>query len=147
MTHFRVKTPVYVPGIFNAMDKFLNDDFSVFQHQTPAVNIIEKDKSYGIEMMAPGLSKADFKIELDKDLLTISYQKTEQKQEESGAEANANEKFIKKEFSIKSFKRTFTVNDQLDVNEISAKYENGILFVEIPKKEVQEKEVKTISIN
>ncbi|MBK6818717.1 MAG: Hsp20/alpha crystallin family protein [Bacteroidetes bacterium] len=52
-----------------------------------------------------------------------------------------------KEFSIKSFKRTFTVNEHLKLDEITAKYENGILSVDIPKVEVKEKEVKTISIN
>lgn len=147
MTHFRVKTPAYVPNIFNAMDKFLSDDFSNFQTAAPAVNIIEKEKNYSIELMAPGLSKSDFKIELDGDLLSVSFQKAEVKNEESATEPETKEKFIKKEFSIRSFKRTFTVNDQLNVDQISAKYENGILFVEIPKMETKEKEVKTISIH
>ncbi len=147
MTHFRVKTPAYVPNILNAMDKFLSDDFSSFQTGSPAVNILEKEKSYSIELMAPGLSKSDFKIELDSNLLSISFQKSEVKSEENTTETEPKEKFIKKEFSIRSFKRTFTVNEQLNVDEISARYENGILFVEIPKIETKEKEVKTISIH
>lgn len=140
----RVKTPVFVPNILNVMDRFLNDDYSNFPAANPAVNIIERDKNYTIELMAPGLSKSDFKIELDNELLTISFQKTEEKVEEGTKEL---EKFIKKEFAVKSFKRTFTVNEKLKVDEISAKYENGILFVEIPKMEVKEKEIKTININ
>ncbi len=140
----RVKTPVFVPNILNVMDRFLNDDYSNFPTANPAVNIIEKDKNYTIELVAPGLSKSDFKIELDNDLLTISFQKSEEKTEEGIKEQ---EKFIKKEFAVKSFKRTFTVNENLKVDEISARYENGILFVEIPKMEVKEKEIKTININ
>lgn len=140
MTHIRVKNPAFVPNFFNAMDRFLNDDFTSLQEATPAVNIIEKENSYSLEMRAPGLSKSDFKIELDQDLLTISYQKNEEKSE-------TNEKFIKREFSSKSFKRTFTVNEDLKVEEIAAKYENGILTVDIPKNQVKEKEIKTININ
>ncbi|MBK9481007.1 MAG: Hsp20/alpha crystallin family protein [Bacteroidetes bacterium] len=143
----RVKTPAFVPSFFNVMDKFMADDFSPAHFTTPPVNILEKEKNYSIELMAPGLDKSDFKIELDNHLLTISFQKTTESTEESPAQSPATEKFIKKEFSIKSFKRTFTVNEHLKLDEITAKYENGILSVDIPKVEVKEKEVKTISIN
>ena len=143
----RVKTPAFVPSFLKVMDKFMTDDFSPAHFTTPPVNILEKEKNYSIELMAPGLDKSDFKIELDNHLLTISFQKTTESTEESPAQSPATEKFIKKEFSIKSFKRTFTVNEHLKLDEITAKYENGILSVDIPKVEVKEKEVKTISIN
>ncbi|GBL35639.1 spore protein SP21 [Filimonas sp.] len=92
--------------------------------------------------MAPGLSKSDFKIALEDNLLTVSYEKSEEKTEDT-------EKFIRKEFSIKSFKRSFTLNESLKSDEISATYENGLLTVHVPKAEETEKEakVKTININ
>ncbi len=142
MTHIRVKTPSYVPGFLNAMDKLFSEDFqSAFKDtQHPAVNILEKEKSYEITLLAPGLNKTDFKIALEDNLLTISYEKNEEKTEET-------EKFIRREFAIKSFKRSFTVNENLNVDEITASYENGLLTVMIPKAEVKEATTKTININ
>jgi HSP20 family protein len=148
MTHFRVKTPNYVPGFLNVMDKLFSEDFqSAFVNSNqPAVNITEKDKSYDITLMAPGLNKADFKIALEDNLLTISYEKqsSTEKTEES---ADRSERFIKKEFEIKSFKRSFNVNEKLNADEITASYENGLLTVSLPKMEEQEAKVKTININ
>ena len=92
MTHIRVKTPAFVPNFFNTLDRFLADDFANMQVASPAVNIIEKENGYHLEMRAPGLAKSDFKIELDEDLLSISYEKNEEKSEET-------EKFIKREIS------------------------------------------------
>ncbi len=140
MTHIRVKTPAFVPSFFNTLDRFLTEDLANVQEANPAVNIIEKENAYHLEMRAPGLAKSDFKIELDGELLSISYEKSEEKSEET-------DKFIKREFSTRSFRRTFTVNTDLKVEDISAKYEDGILTVDIPKKEEKAKEVKTISIN
>lgn len=139
MTQYKVKTPALVPGFFHAMDRILNDDFSHVKSLHPATNIIENEKDFCIELMAAGLQKSDFKIELNDDLLTISFTKEESKED-------AKPTFIKKEFSTKSFSRSFHVNEHLKVSEISAKYENGILFVSIPKNELKEKEVKTIII-
>jgi HSP20 family protein len=144
MTHFRVKTPNYVPGFLNAMDKLMSEDFqsSFMNANHPAVNITENEKGFDITLMAPGLSKSDFKIALEDNLLTVSYEKSEEKTEDT-------EKFIRKEFSIKSFKRSFTLNESLKSDEISATYENGLLTVHVPKAEETEKEakVKTININ
>lgn len=140
MTNIRVKHPAYVPNFFKVMDRFLQDDLANVTAMNPAVNIIENENSYTLQLVAPGLSKSDFKVELDGDLMTISFEKVEEKNENSN-------NYIKKEFSTSSFKRTFTVNEDLNVEDISAKYENGILDIEIPKKQIKEKEVKTISIN
>lgn len=140
MTHLKVKTPAFVPNLFSVMDRFMHDDFFTANGQSPAVNIKEKEMSYCIELMAPGLEKSDFNIELENDLLTISYKKSEEKTEET-------EKFIKREFATRSFSRSFTVNEKLNVENIQAKYENGILVVEIPKAELKSKETKTISVN
>jgi HSP20 family protein len=141
MTHFRVKTPAYVPGFLNAMDKLFSEDISSFVNANrAAANISEKEKSYEITLMAPGLNKTDFKIGLEDNLLTISYEKNEEKSEET-------EKFIRKEFAIKSFSRSFTVSENLNADAISASYENGLLTVSIPKNEEKEVKAKTITIN
>ncbi len=140
MTNIRVKHPAYVPSFFKAMDRFFNDDLSNFNEFLPSTNIVEKEKSYALQLSIPGISKDDVKIELDGDMLTISYEKSEEKTE-------ANENYIKREFSTNSFKRSFTVNEGLNVDDITASCENGILNIEIPKKQAKAKEVKTISIN
>lgn len=141
MTQYKVKSPAFVPGFFNAMDAFLKDDFTTHQKAFhPAVNIIEHNHQYDVVLSVPGLSKDDFKLSVENDLLTISFEKQEEKTEEKP-------KFIKKEFAMHSFKRSFNLSEDLNRDEISAKYENGLLTVSIPKKEVKETVAKNIVIN
>jgi len=95
---------------------------------TPAVNIHETTDGYHLELVAPGLSKEDFKVNVEKGLLTIGYDKK--------AEAeNKDYKTHRKEFSVTSFKRSFNVEDNINVDNIQAKYENGVLKLLLPKKE------------
>ena len=94
----------------------------------PPVNIIDKTALYSVELSAPGYEKADFNVKLDNNILTVS---TEQK-EETVVE---NEKTIRKEFTAKSFKRSFTLNEKIETENIVARYENGILKIDLPKKE------------
>ena len=137
----KVKNNAFVPGIFNLMDRFLADDFQAgTTHSNVAVNILEGDSSYVLEVIAPGMKKEDFKIAIEKDLLTISFEKKE------STEAKT-EKFVRKEFALNSFKRSFALNEKLNVDGITARYENGILQVEIPKAEVKETKVKEVVIN
>ena len=105
----------------------------------PPVNITDKPASYGVELMVPGFEKADFNIKLDNNTLTVSTEKKE-------VAAVENEKSIRKEFALKTFKRSFTVNEKIDTENISAKYENGILKLELPKKEIMNAGAKDISI-
>lgn len=141
MTHMKVKNNALVPGFFNLMDKFMTDDFQTpAQYSRPAVNIVESEKSYALEVIAPGMKKEDFKIAIEKDLLTVSYEKKESSEEKT-------DKYIRKEFSMNSFKRSFTLNDKLNAEGVTAKYENGVLHVNIPKAEVKTVEVKTVEIN
>lgn len=137
----KVKNNAFVPGIFNLMDRFLTDDFQG-NHYTarPAVNILEGEKMYALEVMAPGMKKDDFKISIEGDLLTISFQKEEVKEE-------ATVKYIRKEFVTSSFQRTFTLNEKLNTEGIVARYEDGVLTIEIPKVEVKKDEVKQVIIN
>lgn len=94
----------------------------------PNVNIIETDENYRLDLAAPGLNKADFKINIENDRLTIS---TEKKNETS----EQNEKFTRKEFSYHSFLRSFTLPEVVNLEQINASYESGILKLVLPKKE------------
>lgn len=105
----------------------------------PAANIVEEDKQFSIEVAAPGLKKDQFKINLDKNLLTISAE-VEDKQEE-GKEYN------RREFSYGSFERSFTVPESVKSDNISADYDNGILRVKLPKKEEEMKVSKEIKVS
>ncbi|MBK8608548.1 MAG: Hsp20/alpha crystallin family protein [Chitinophagaceae bacterium] len=105
----------------------------------PPANIVEKADAYQIEMAVPGLEKKDFEVKLDGKVLTISAEK----KTETAAE---NEKMIRKEFGYKSFKRSFTLDEKIDAAKIAARYENGILKLELPKKEEVKNEAKAIVI-
>ncbi|MEJ7611036.1 MAG: Hsp20/alpha crystallin family protein [Ferruginibacter sp.] len=105
----------------------------------PPVNITDKAALYLVELSAPGYSKADFAVKLENNVLTVS---TEKKEEP----ATENEKMIRTEFGLKSFKRSFTLNEKIDSENISAKYDNGILKLELPKKEISNAGAKDINI-
>ncbi len=97
---------------------------------TPAVNVRETDNDFTLELATPGLSKEDFDIELDNDVLTIS---SETKSEE---ETKNNEgRYTRKEFNYRKFKRSFSLPDTVDINGVDASYRDGVLLVTLPKKE------------
>ena len=106
------------------------------------VNIQETDNSYELHLIAPGLKREDFKINLDKEVLNISY---EQKKEET--QDQPTEKWLRSEYRMKSFKRSFSLNDKVDAGKISAKYADGVLIVTLPKKEVSEPATLEIAVN
>lgn len=106
------------------------DNHSRTSTNLPAVNIRENAENFLVEMAAPGMSKEDFRIELDGNNLTISSEKTKQAQQKE------DEIYSRREFSYQSFQRSFTLpKDVVDVDQIQAKYENGVLNLVIPKKE------------
>jgi HSP20 family protein len=108
--------------------------------QFPPVNITEKPDSYLAELAAPGFEKADFKINVEGNTLTISTSKKEEKSEST-------DKAIRKEYSYKAFQRSFTLDDKINVENITASYENGILKVNLPKREETKPSSKEISIS
>ncbi len=96
---------------------------------TPAVNVFENNDDIRIEVAAPGLKKEDFRLDLNQRVLSISAEKaSEQNENEQG-------KFIRREFSYSSFCRTFALPSSVNAEKITAKYEGGILTVQLPKKE------------
>jgi HSP20 family protein len=120
-------------------DNFFNEGVLLNKklENSPAVNIYENETSFELELAAPGLKKEDFKIKLEKDVLSIS---AELKPETETEERKVN----RREFGYNSFKRAFNLPDLIDHGHIEAKYEDGILTVFIGKKE--EEVVKTRSI-
>ena len=105
----------------------------------PAVNICETPDDYQLEFNVPGRKKEDFKITVDKNILTVSFEKNEEQKEEK-------KQFIKREFVTQSFKRSFTLDEKINADNIDAKYENGILFLTLPKKEEVKVLPKEISV-
>ena len=94
---------------------------------TPAVNITESEGDFKVEVAAPGLSKEHFKVHVEKNILEISAEKTEEQETE-------NKKYIRKEFSYSEFRRTFSLPSSVDAEKIHATHKDGVLTVEIPKK-------------
>lgn len=105
----------------------------------PPVNIHETAEGYHLEMNAPGRNKEDFKLSLDNGMLTISYEKKEEVE-------NKDYKTIRREFSFKSFKRSFSLDEKINADSIQAKYENGVLKIFLPKKEEVKISPKQINI-
>ncbi|MFN8252607.1 MAG: Hsp20/alpha crystallin family protein [Ferruginibacter sp.] len=125
--------------LFNELPSNLGKTFREDVWAFPAVNITEQNDVYQLQLSAPGYDKADFNLKLDGNMLTISAEKKAENKAE-------NEKTIRKEFSVKSFKRSFTVDEKIDAGNITAKYENGILHVDLPKKEEVKAVAKQIAI-
>ena len=106
----------------------------------PAVNICETTDDYQLEFNVPGRKKEDFKITVDKNILTVSYDKKDESKDE-------NKKQVKKEFSLEPFKRSFTLNEKILSENIAARYESGLLVLSLPKKEEVKIEAKQIAVN
>ncbi|WP_159518017.1 Hsp20/alpha crystallin family protein [Sunxiuqinia indica] len=125
----------------NWMD-FSTRNFSNTNTTLPSVNIKEDDGGFEVEMAAPGFEKKDFKIDLENSLLTISSEK------KVDSETKKGQQFTQREFSYQSFSRSFTLPQTAESDKISAKYENGVLKIAIPKKEeAKPKPAKKIEIN
>lgn len=128
------------------LDRLFNNDmfhrdFSETNTTSPLVNIKENEDRFGVEMAVPGFEKDDFNIELNHNKLTIS---SEKKEEKSHTEV---ERYTRKEFSYQSFRRTFTLPNIVDSENISAQYKDGVLHVEIPKlEEAKPKPARQIEI-
>ena len=145
MTLVKVNNPIAktFDGLLNdffnevpAFGKKWSDDAFGF----PPVNITENAGAYHLEVAAPGMDKADFNLKLDGNILTISAQRKQETKDETS-------KAIRREFSYRSFKRSFTLDEKIDAAGIAAKYENGILKVALPKKEETKALAKEITIS
>jgi len=130
------KNSSLLPGFNDIFESVLGDTFFSDRRlsSVPAVNISESAEEYHIELAAPGLKKEDFRVSVEKDILTIS---TEQRTESN----NEGKTYNRREYSYSAFTRSFTLPESADVDRIQASYTDGILKLNLPKKE----EAKAVS--
>ena len=126
---------------FNDVYSVLNDSLlsSKFANKIPAVNISESTSEFEVELAVPGLKKEDFKISLDKNVLSVSAEKKTETTDET-------KKFSKREYNYTSFSRSFTLPESADQTKIEADYTDGILKLTIAKKEEAKEQSREISI-
>jgi len=124
----------YSPFLSNLFD---DDFFPVVTNRTsslPAVNIKENEKSFILELAVPGIDKNDLKIDINEDILTISSEsKSENEEGKDG--------YMRKEYSYSSFVRSFYIPENVNRDKIGANYKDGILSVELPKKEEEKNKI------
>ena len=123
----------WLPSIFN---DFLTNDWLMERRNTtaPAVNIIENDDEYKIEVAAPGLTREDFKVHINEDNeLIISMEKRNEEKEEKHKGT-----YLRREFSYTQFQQSLLLPDNVERDKISAKVEHGVMSIDIPKKKVME---------
>lgn len=128
----RINTSFDFPDLF---DRFFNDNLlrnkgALSDYTVPAVNVSEDDKKYEVDVAAPGMEKKDFNIDVTDNVLTVS---AEKKEEEKKEEDN----YVRREFGYTRFKRTFALPDNANEEKIDANYNDGVLKIAIPKKEIE----------
>lgn len=137
-------------NLLPTLSRFFEDDWTTNFHKDeslartslPSINISETAEAFMLEMAAPGMKKEDFSVALKNNTLVIKAERTAENEE------NESPKYIRKEFSYHTFQRSFTLNhNMVESEQIKAKYEDGILYLNLPKKEeVKEKPAKRIEI-
>jgi HSP20 family protein len=109
-------------------------------YSVPAINIKESESHFEIEIAAPGQRKEDFRVALEKNMLTISTEKKSQSEDNEG-------RYTRREFGYSAFSRSFIIPDNVDQDKITANHTNGVLIVELPKMKPEKKEAKTIQVS
>ena len=121
-----------MPSLFDEFfrnDWFENTNYANHGGTLPSVNVKDTDEAYELEVAAPGMNKKDFKIELDNNLLKIS-------NEEKNGKEQKEDDYSRREFRYQSFCRTFSLpENKVEASKITAKYKDGILYLSLPKKE------------
>ena len=145
MTLVKYNRPMMSQGIFNLLDDIFSEDFlsptmSYRRETVPAVNVRETEKAFELEMAVPGMHKKDINVEIEEDALIISSEIKEENKEE-------NDGYSRREFKFNSFKRSFNIPEDADAAKIDARHENGVLYVNIPKKEVKPSLKKMIKVS
>lgn len=134
-------TKLFPNGLF---DDFFNRSIADFVGSDvltnqPAVNIVETDLAFRLEVAAPGFEKQQFELHVENDVLTVSAKRETSEQE-------ANERFMRREFRFDVFERSFKLPQTVNQDGLTAVYENGVLIVNLPKKEEAKAVVKTIEV-
>lgn len=130
----------WLPYVFN--DLFNNDWMIKANSTAPAINVIETEEDYRVEVAAPGMTKDDFNIRIDEnDNLVVSMEKKEETNEEMPETDNQGKKegrYLRREFSYSKFQQTLVLPENVDKEKIEAKVENGVLTITIPKRSEEE---------
>lgn len=140
MVPVRRNTQSWLPDIFN---DFFDSNWMEKATTAPAINVIENESEYDVEVAAPGMTKDDFKVRLDQEgNLVIEMEKKEENHEKKHG------RYLRREFAYNKFQQTFLMPEDADAEKISAKVEHGVLGIHIPKvKPVEKPEVhRTIEI-
>ena len=128
------RTQNWLPSIFN--DFFDNEWMAKANATAPAINVIESEKEYKVEVAAPGMTKEDFNIRIDEDNnLVISMEKKVENKEEK-----KDGRYLRREFSYSKFQQTMILPDNVVKEKIAAHVENGVLTIDLPK--LSEEEIK-----
>ncbi|MBL7722145.1 MAG: Hsp20/alpha crystallin family protein [Chitinophagaceae bacterium] len=129
-----------VDDLFTELPVLLSSGFNnTVRKDSVPVNVKEIEKGFQLDVIAPGFDKTDFKVNIEQDILTVSAEKTNEVNEES-------EKQIRKEYNFRSFKRSFTLDEKIDATNIEASYVNGVLRLNLPKKEAVKQSATEIVI-
>ena len=122
----------WLPSIFN--DFFDNNWMEKANATAPAINVVESDKDYKVEVAVPGMTKGDFNIHLgDENELVISMEKKVENEDKE------NKKYLRREFSYTKFQQSLYLPDNVDKEKITANVANGVLTIELPKYSQEEK--------
>lgn len=135
----------FVEDFFTEFPTLFNESFnkSAWNGSVPA-NVKESNGAYQLEVVAPGFEKNDFKVNVDANILTVSVEKKTEDKNDSGN--NQNERQVRNEYRYHSFKRSFTLDEKIDASNIDAKYINGVLTLNLPKKAEVKEATKEITI-
>ena len=131
MTYMRF---AHDPMMRMLLKNFMNQEHETERkcHWMPATNITENEQAFQLEIAVPGFRKEDFKINLEKDVLTIS----SEKEKDENIDEKKEQAFRMREFGHPNFCRSFSLPEAVDIDAIKAEYQNGILMITLPKKEV-----------
>ena len=133
----------WLPDIFN--DFFDNSWMTRTNYTAPAINVIENEKEYDVELAAPGLDKEDFKVHVDEE----GYLHIDMEKKSENKEGKKHGRYLRREFSYEKFQQTLLLPDDVEREKIEAKVEKGVLNICLPKKELVNKpaSVKQIDIH
>ena len=146
MTLVKVNNSALQRPFSSLVDEFFSElpafgrNWSLEGFNFPPVNIHETQDAYHLELNVPGRSKEDFVVNVDKGVLTVSFEKKEEKKSEDY-------KTVRREFSYRNFSRSFNLDHSIDSSNIQAKYENGLLKLLLPKKAEAKENPRQININ
>ena len=124
--------PSLLDDFFKPWNEWFNGNHLSRYMTVPAANIIDKSDQYQLSLAAPGLKKSDFNIDVNGNLLTVSCEKEDKKEEKDNHHT-------RREYNYSAFSRSFTIPEDVAKDKIEASYEDGVLKVQLPKKEEVQK--------